>query len=219
MLSMSEDDGMADQSLQAEDAPTSDRTSDRGRNAGVAAQRRRRRWTMEQKRQIVAESLAPGVSVARLAHRHGISSGQFYAWRQQLLLAGALGAAADIPTSSASIEVPTTGPGGPVACATSLASPVLGTPVACLPAQADDPTGVVRPKAVAAAANEGSGAAVAAGEQSVLAGDCHGPDAAFHHVGVCALVKVHCSPRRKSGPANSRSSRKHSGRIRRRRMV
>jgi hypothetical protein len=36
---------------------------------------------------------------------------------------------------------------------------------------------------------------------------------------VCALIKVHCSPRRKSGPANSRSSRKPSGRIRRRRMV
>ncbi len=35
---------------------------------------------------------------------------------------------------------------------------------------------------------------------------------------VC-LAKVHCSPWWKSRPANSRSSRKHSGRIRRRRMV
>src|SRR5471030_2923881 len=118
MLSMSEDDGMANQSWQSEDAPTNGRTSDRGRDAGVAAQRHRRRWTMEQKRQIVAESLALGVSVAMVAHRQGISSGQFYAWRQQLLLAGVLGAAADTPTSSASIAVPATGPSGPLACAT-----------------------------------------------------------------------------------------------------
>ena len=157
MLSISEDDGMADQSWQAEDAPTSDRTSDRARDAGVAAQRRRRRWTMEQKRQIVAESLAPGVSVAMLAHRHGITSGQFYAWRQQLLLARALGATST-PTSSAGIEVPTTGPGGPLACATSPACAVLGTQVACLLAQADDPAGVVRSEAVAPAANATTGA-------------------------------------------------------------
>src|SRR5277367_6777333 len=118
MLSVTKDDGVMDMSLQAEDARTSDRTSDRGRDAGVAAQRRRRRWTMEQKRQIVAESLAPGVSVAMVAHRHGISSGQFHAWRQQLLLAGVLGATADTLTNSASVEVPTTGPSGSLACTT-----------------------------------------------------------------------------------------------------
>jgi transposase len=45
---------------------------------------RRRRWSMEQKREIVAESLEPGVSPITVARRHGISSGQLYTWRQQL---------------------------------------------------------------------------------------------------------------------------------------
>jgi transposase-like protein len=161
MLSMTEDDGVMDMSLQAEDAPTSHRTGDRGRDAGVAAQRRRR-WTVEQKRQIVAESLEPGVSAAMVAHKHGITSGQFYAWRQQLVLAGALDTAAATLPSSASIDVPMTGRGGPLACPTAPACAVLGTPVAGLPAQADDPAGVVRSEAVAPAANGASRAADAA---------------------------------------------------------
>lgn len=45
---------------------------------------RRRRWSVEQKREIVAESLEPEVSPIAVARRHGISSGQLYTWRQQL---------------------------------------------------------------------------------------------------------------------------------------
>ncbi len=87
---------MARQASDARDAHTTGHTS--GRNPGVVVTGRgkpRRRWTAEQKRQIVAESLEPGASAATVAARHGISSGQFYAWRQQLLLRGALGAAAE----------------------------------------------------------------------------------------------------------------------------
>jgi transposase-like protein len=40
---------------------------------------KRRRWTAEQKHKIVAEGMEPGVSVAMVAYKHGISSGQFYA--------------------------------------------------------------------------------------------------------------------------------------------
>ena len=82
---------MADRPLDVRDAPTTDHMS--ARNQGTAETicgKRRRRWTAEQKRQIVAESMAPGASVATVARKHGISSGQFYAWRQQLLLGGAL---------------------------------------------------------------------------------------------------------------------------------
>ena len=53
---------------------------------------KRRRWTAAQKRQIVAESLELDVSAAMVARKHGISTGQFYAWRQQLVLRGALDA-------------------------------------------------------------------------------------------------------------------------------
>src|SRR5271165_2394952 len=46
---------------------------------------RRRRWTPEQKREIVAESLGPGLTPTEVARKHAISSGQLYTWRQQVL--------------------------------------------------------------------------------------------------------------------------------------
>lgn len=45
---------------------------------------RRRRWPIEEKRAIVAASLEPGTRPAEIIRRHGITSGQLYAWRQQL---------------------------------------------------------------------------------------------------------------------------------------
>jgi len=81
--------------LGSEDAPTTDRTSSRNRCIEVITGReRRRRWTAEQKREIAAESLQPGISPIMVAHRYGISSGLLYTWRQRLLR-GALGAVAD----------------------------------------------------------------------------------------------------------------------------
>jgi transposase len=46
---------------------------------------RRRVSTAEQKREIVTESLAPGVTAAEVACQHGISTGLLYIWRQRLL--------------------------------------------------------------------------------------------------------------------------------------
>jgi transposase len=40
---------------------------------------------VEQKREIAAASLEPGVSPLTVARRNGISSGQLYTWRRQLL--------------------------------------------------------------------------------------------------------------------------------------
>ena len=45
---------------------------------------RRRRWSEEQKRTIVAESFAPGGSVSELARRADICPAQIYRWRQEL---------------------------------------------------------------------------------------------------------------------------------------
>ena len=45
---------------------------------------RRRRWSIEEKREIVAESLGSGVRPSEIIHKYGITSGQLYAWRQQL---------------------------------------------------------------------------------------------------------------------------------------
>jgi transposase len=46
---------------------------------------RRRSWTVEQKREIAMESLAPGAAAAEIARKHGIGTGQLYTWRRQLL--------------------------------------------------------------------------------------------------------------------------------------
>jgi transposase len=46
---------------------------------------RRRTWPLEQKREIVAESLGPDLTPTEVARKHAISSGQLYTWRQQVL--------------------------------------------------------------------------------------------------------------------------------------
>jgi transposase len=45
---------------------------------------RRRRWSDEDKRAIVAESFAPGAVVAEVARRVDVSPGQIYRWRQEM---------------------------------------------------------------------------------------------------------------------------------------
>ena len=44
---------------------------------------RRRRWSPAEKRQIVAESLAPGAVSSVVARRHGIHPNQLCAWRRE----------------------------------------------------------------------------------------------------------------------------------------
>jgi transposase len=46
---------------------------------------RRRRWSWEQKRAIVKESLTPHASPTAIARKHGLNTGQLYTWRRQLL--------------------------------------------------------------------------------------------------------------------------------------
>lgn len=45
---------------------------------------RRRRWSVEQKRAIVAAAFAPGAIVADVARRADVCAGQIYRWRQDL---------------------------------------------------------------------------------------------------------------------------------------
>ena len=44
---------------------------------------RRRRWSLEEKLRILAQSVAPGSSASLACRMHGISSGQLYTWRRQ----------------------------------------------------------------------------------------------------------------------------------------
>jgi transposase len=50
----------------------------------ITGPERRRRWTEEQKRAIVAETLEPGAVVAEVARRAEVGTGQIYRWRRQL---------------------------------------------------------------------------------------------------------------------------------------
>ncbi len=49
---------------------------------------RRRRWSDEERLQIVAEAFAPGARVADACRRHDVSTGLIYTWRRKLLDAG-----------------------------------------------------------------------------------------------------------------------------------
>ncbi len=68
---------------------TTNRMSARsGRVEILSGVERRRSWTLEQKREIVSESLGPELTPTEVARKHGISTGQIYTWRHQLLSGG-----------------------------------------------------------------------------------------------------------------------------------
>jgi transposase len=56
-----------------------------GRVEILSRAERRRSWTLEEKREIVSESLGPDLTPTEVARKHGISTGQIYTWRHQLL--------------------------------------------------------------------------------------------------------------------------------------
>ena len=61
-----------------------------------AGPERRRRWSDEERLQILADAFAPGARVADACRRHDVSTGLVYTWRRKLLDAGAR-QEADVP--------------------------------------------------------------------------------------------------------------------------
>jgi len=51
----------------------------------ITGAERRRRWSWEQKRAIVVESVAPRASPTVIARKYGLNTGQLYTWRRQIL--------------------------------------------------------------------------------------------------------------------------------------
>ena len=49
----------------------------------ITGRERRRRWSMEEKLRIVAETFEPGASVGQIAARHDVYPGQLFTWRRQ----------------------------------------------------------------------------------------------------------------------------------------
>lgn len=77
---------------------------------------RRRRWSLEEKLRILAQSVAPGSSASLACRLHGISSGQLYTWRRQFRTGELTGFApvvlappvAELPLAAAPVDrVPT----------------------------------------------------------------------------------------------------------------
>jgi len=62
---------------------------------------KRRQYSDALKRQIVAETLAPGASVSVVARRHDVNSNQLFRWRRQLLPKAVVETAAMVPVEIA----------------------------------------------------------------------------------------------------------------------
>src|SRR3982750_4127197 len=76
----------ADRTDPTEDAHTTSRTSVRRAPIELITRSERRRvWTEEQKREIVAESLGPALTPTAVARKYGISTGLLYGWGQKIL--------------------------------------------------------------------------------------------------------------------------------------
>jgi transposase len=50
----------------------------------ITGRERRRRWSVEDKLKIVAETLEPGASVNQIAARHDVYPGLLFTWRRQM---------------------------------------------------------------------------------------------------------------------------------------
>jgi len=106
----------------AESAHTTDRMSARSQRIEVITRgERRRRWSVEQKREIATESLEPGISPITVARRYGISSGLLYTWRRHLL-EGSLGTVSRPVAKFARVAVMAT-PSQPAPATPSLPQP------------------------------------------------------------------------------------------------
>src|SRR5438132_8010754 len=62
---------------------------------------KRRQYSEALKRQMVAETLAPGVSVSIVARRHDVNSNQLFRWRRQLLPKAVVESGAMVPVEIA----------------------------------------------------------------------------------------------------------------------
>ena len=105
MLSMETDGAAVDLGAEVESAHTTDRMSALNQRIELITRgERRRRWSVEQKREIAAESLEAGISPITVARRYGISSGLLYTWRRHLL-EGSLGVTRQPQAKFARVEV------------------------------------------------------------------------------------------------------------------
>jgi transposase len=102
-------------------------------------QTKRRQGSVEQKREIVEETLAPGASVARVARAHEVNANQVFAWRR-LYRKGRLGNARQRPIRLLPVTVTDVG-NSEVIVATESSGTV--SPPVCREAAISTPPGVI----------------------------------------------------------------------------
>jgi transposase len=68
----------------------------------ITGQRRRRRWTAQEKARIVAESFEEGANISEVARRHGVVRGLLTVWRHKVAVAAGVNAPGFVPVQIAS---------------------------------------------------------------------------------------------------------------------
>ena len=66
----------------------------------ITGPERRRRWSDEEKLQLVSEACQPGKSVSQVARQRGISASQLFGWRRQALAKGLITDNRSAPSSA-----------------------------------------------------------------------------------------------------------------------
>jgi transposase len=65
----------------------------------------RRRWSEEDKRRLVAETLVPGETVRAVARRHGVNTSQLFTWRKRWRAQSEVPAIGAPPPTFAAVEI------------------------------------------------------------------------------------------------------------------
>lgn len=97
---------------------------------------RRRRWTLEEKVRIVAESFGGQMSALEVARRHGVAAGVLYAWRKQ----ARDGVLAIAPISASFVPLALDDGESAPAMVEAMIEVAAGDVVVRLPARADEET-------------------------------------------------------------------------------
>ena len=74
----------------------------------ITGQRRRRRWTAQEKARIVAESFEEGANISEVARRNGVVRGLLTVWRHKLAEAAGVSAPGFVPVRIGSESDPAT---------------------------------------------------------------------------------------------------------------
>jgi transposase len=69
----------------------------------ITGPERRRRWSDEEKLQLVSEACQPGNSVSQVARQRGINASQLFGWRRQALAKGLISDNRSAPSSAAAL--------------------------------------------------------------------------------------------------------------------